>query len=111
MNRFKIVITMMVTTLFLIANTVISFAESNWAKDHPRRVHVNKRLKRQHKRINREVREGEITKAQAAKLHRRDRMIRHEERAMARQNAGHITRQEQKVLNQQENAASREIGK
>jgi len=38
-------------------------------------------------------------------------MIRHEERAMARQNAGHITRQEQKVLNQQENAASREIGK
>ena len=40
-----------------------------------------------------------------------DRQIRKEERAMASQNGGHITRQEQKTLNQQENQVSREIGK
>ena len=30
---------------------------------------------------------------------------------MARQNGGHITRSEQRSLNQQENAVSREIGR
>ena len=30
---------------------------------------------------------------------------------MARQNGGHITKQEQKTLNQQENAISKQIGK
>jgi len=30
---------------------------------------------------------------------------------MASQNGGHITKQEQKTLNQQENAVSRQIGK
>jgi hypothetical protein len=57
------------------------------------------------------VREGEITRDQAAKLHKEDHQIRQEERAMASQNGGHITRQEQKTLNQQENAVSRQIGK
>jgi hypothetical protein len=60
---------------------------------------------------NQERKEGEITKAQAQKLHKEDRQIRGEERAMASQNGGHITKQEQKTLNQQENAVSRQIGK
>jgi hypothetical protein len=86
-------------------------AEGQWAKDHPRRAEVNHRLANQDRRINQERREGEITQAQAAKLHREDRQIRQEERAMASQNGGHITRQEQRTLNQQENAVSRQIGK
>jgi len=86
-------------------------AEGQWAKNHPRRDQVNDRLENQNKRINQEVKEGEITKGQAAKLHRRDRQIRREERAMASQNGGHITKQEQRTLNQQENAVSRQIGK
>ena len=85
--------------------------ESQWAKEHPRRAQVNKRLKNQNKRIRREVKEGEISKAEARDLHKQDHAIRKEERAMARQNGGHITRQEQKALNQQENGVSREIGK
>lgn len=52
-----------------------------------------------------------MTKAQAAKLHKEDRQFRKEERAMASQNGGHITKREQKPLNQQENQVSREIGK
>jgi hypothetical protein len=85
--------------------------ESQWAKEHPRRTQVNKRLKNQNKRIKKEVKEGEISKAEAGNLHKQDRAIRQEERAMARQNGGHITKQEQKALNQQENGVSREIGK
>ena len=86
-------------------------AEGQWAKDHPRRAQVNKRLNNQNKRINKEVKEGEITKQQAAALHKEDKQIRQEERTMASQNGGHITKAEQKVLNQQENAVSKQIGK
>lgn len=57
------------------------------------------------------MKEGEITKRQANQLHREDGTIRHEERAMAKINGGHITKGEQKALNQQENAVSRQIGR
>ncbi len=86
-------------------------ADGQWAKNHPRREQVNDRLANQNKRIKQEVKEGEISKGQAAKLHREDRQIRQEERAMASQNGGHITKQEQRTLNQQENAVSKKIGK
>ncbi len=72
---------------------------------------MNHRLKNQDKRIHKEVKEGEMSKDDAAKLHKEDRHIRKEERMMASQNGGHITKQEQKKLNRQENAVSKEIGK
>jgi hypothetical protein len=87
-----------------------AMAESNFAKNHPRRHEVNKRLNNQNKRINREEKEGEISKGQAAKMHKEDRQIRGEERSMASQNGGHITKQEQRTLNQQENGVSKQIG-
>jgi hypothetical protein len=87
-----------------------AMAETQWEKDHPRRDQVNDQLHNQNKRIKKEVKEGEITKQQAAHLHKKDHQIRREERAMASQNGGHITKQEQRTLNQQENAVSRQIG-
>ena len=51
-----------------------------------------------------------MSKSQAAALHRDDHEIRQEEREMARQNGGHITKSEQRVLNQQENGVSQQIG-
>jgi hypothetical protein len=86
-------------------------ADGQWAKDHPRRAEVNKRLDKQNQRIQQERKEGEITPQQAAKLHKEDRQIRKEERLMASQNGGHITKTEQRALNQQENAVSKQIGK
>ena len=86
-----------------------ALAETNWEKHHPRRAEVNDRLANQNKRINQDVKEGKITPAQAHKLHKEDRAIRREERAMASQHGGHITKQEQRVLNRQENAVSRQI--
>jgi hypothetical protein len=82
-----------------------------WAANHPRRAEVNARLNNQNRRINNEVKEGEITKQQANALHKEDHQIRQEERDMASQNGGHITKADQGVLNQQENAVSKEIGK
>jgi hypothetical protein len=90
--------------------TVDAFAEAHWDKTHPRRDQVNDRLANQNRRINKEVKQGEISKAQARDLHHQDHQIRREEHAMASQNGGHITKQEQKTLNQQENAVSKKIG-
>jgi hypothetical protein len=88
-----------------------AFADGQWAKHHPRRDQVNDRLENQNRRIHQEVKEGDLNHAQAAKLHKEDRQIRAEEHAMASQNGGRITKSEQRVLNQQENAVSKQIGK
>ena len=85
--------------------------ETQWQKDHPRRTEVNSRLANQDKRIHQERKQGEITKAQAQKLHSEDHAIRSEERTMASTNNGHITKTEQRALNQQENQVSKQIGK
>jgi len=85
-------------------------AETLWQANHPRRVEVNSRLAVQNFRINRGVADGRVTPLQAQRLHAEDRAIRNEERAMAGFNGGHITRAEQRALNQQENAVSRQIG-
>jgi len=110
-RKLTMVLQLTFVAFFLFASTTAVFAESKWAKKHPRRHQVNQRLKNQNKRIHQEVKEGEMSKAQARKLHGEDRAIRQEERDMARQNGGHITKQEQRTLNQQENAVSRDIGK
>jgi hypothetical protein len=100
-----------ILTLAVAMLTTGAMAQTAWDRDHPRREQVNDRLSNQNQRIKQEVREGEITKGQAQRLHAEDRAIRNEERTMAGTNRGHITGAEQKALNQQENAVSRQIGK
>lgn len=106
----KAVLTTALTGL-IIATTTSAMAETNWQKNHPRRAEVNHRLNNQDRRIHNEVKEGEMTRQQAGQLHKQDRQIRQEERDMASQNGGHITKQEDRTLNQQENHVSHEIGK
>jgi hypothetical protein len=84
-------------------------AATAWQKDHPRRTQVNHRLGNQNARIHNDVKDGTLTKGQAATLHTEDHQVRQEERDMASQNGGHITKQEQSVLNKQENGISRQI--
>ena len=86
-------------------------AETAWERNHPRRDQVNDRLQNQNRRINQELREGEISKGQAKQLHREDHAIRQEERTMSKFNNGHITPAEQRSLNAQENAVSKQIGR
>ncbi|OXI39775.1 hypothetical protein [Burkholderia aenigmatica] len=90
--------------------TGTAFADTPWQQAHPRREEVNQRLANQNRRIHHEVKEGEMSHAQAARLHRDDRKIRQEEQDMAGQDRSHITKSEKHVLNQQENAVSHQIG-
>jgi hypothetical protein len=84
-------------------------AETTWQKNHPRRTQVNHRLNNQDKRIHQDVKDGTLSKSQAAGLHKEDHQVRQEERDMASQNGGHITKGEQRVLNGQENQISNQI--
>ena len=104
-------LTIAAVTLSLAGLATSAVADTQWQKNHPRREQVNSRLANQNKRIRTERKEGEITKGQAAQLHKEDRQVRQEERDMASQNGGHITKSEQRVLNQQENGISKQIGK
>jgi hypothetical protein len=90
--------------------TASAHAESAWQYQHPRRTEVNDRLANQNARIDRDVARGTMSRAEGAYLHREDRGIRQEERNMAAMDGGHITRSEQRALNQQENSVSRQIG-
>ena len=107
----------MKTKFFLLAViacfafSIGSFAQTRVAAHHPRRAEVNARLKNQDKRINTEVKEGEISKAKAAELHARDRSIRATEKLDASKDGGHITKAEQRRLNKRENRVSKAIGK
>ena len=98
-------------SLAVIAGASSASADTRWQNRHPRREQVNNRLNNQNRRIHQEVKEGDLTHAQAAALHQDDRQIRREERLMATQDGGHITKADRRVLNQQENGVSRQIGK
>ncbi len=97
-----------IVSLAALVGTTAS-AETTWQKNHPRRTQVNSRLANQNRRIHNDVKDGTLNKAQAANLHRDDHQVRQEERDMASQNGGHITKAEQGVLNQQENGISNQI--
>jgi hypothetical protein len=108
--KSKTIFTALAAGLFVIALAGSAMAESQWDKDHPRRDQVNDRLAHQNRRIHHEVKEGEMSRAKAARLHKNDRHVRREERMMASQDHGHITKREQRTLNQQENQVSHRIG-
>jgi hypothetical protein len=96
--------------LVMLAGVVgTASAETTWQKNHPRRHQVNHRLHNQNRRIHNDVKNGTMTKGQAAAAHREDHQVRQEERDMASQNGGHITKPEQRVLNKQENGISSQI--
>ena len=100
----------MIGTLLALSTASGVMAETAWEKTHPRRDDVNDRLEAQNARIHHEVKQGELTKAQAATLHHQDHRVRREERAMASRHNGHITKPEQAVLNRQENRINQRIG-
>jgi hypothetical protein len=104
----KAVLIAVLTGLVLTGNAM---AETKFERNHPRRDQVNDRLQKQNHRINHELKEGDISRQQARRMHNEDHHIRHEEQRMAAQNGGAITRQEQGRLNQQENRVSAQIGR
>jgi hypothetical protein len=108
-NRFHRTLTFAAAAVMLAGMVGTASAETTWQKNHPRRTQVNHRLAKQNNRIRTDVKDGTLTKGQAATLHQEDHQVRQEERDMASQNGSHITKSEQKVLNGQENAISNQI--
>jgi len=108
MSHFRKTLTFAAAAVMLAGVVGTASAETTWQKNHPRRTQVNHRLANQNRRIHNDVKDGTLTKGQAASLHK-DHQVRQEERDMASQNGGHITKQEQRVLNKQENGISSQI--
>lgn len=80
-----------------------------FAKKHPRRNQVNKRVKNQRARINKDVASGKLTPQQAQQLRANDRAIKQQEHADVKANGGYLTKGQQKQINQEENANSKLI--
>ncbi len=111
--QHKTKIIFMKAKIFLIALVAcVGISTTSFAQvAHPRRAEVNTRLRNQDRRIHKEVKDGEISKAKAAELHARDHSIRTTERYDASKDGGHITKAEQRRLNRRENNVSKAIGK
>ncbi len=110
-RSIRTVLTAVAATVSLACLAPPALADTPWQAHHPRREQVNNRLGNQNARIHQEVTEGEMSDAQAARLHRADHRIRMQERRMAARNDGHITKREQRRLNREENRVSHRIGK
>jgi hypothetical protein len=106
--KTKLFTTAILIGALLLANSTFA-AGGPWAQNHPRRAEVNGRLANQNARIDRKEDDGQMSRHEANKLHREDHQVRQEERDMASQDHGHITKQEQRTLNHQENRISRQI--
>ena len=89
----------------------VSYAETQWERNHPRRDEVNDRLEKQNERIKEGRENGTLSRKEARRLHRKDRAIRRQERRYARRHGGHISKAEKHRLNREENAVSRQIYK
>ncbi len=86
-----------------------SASAETWSQAHPRRAEVNARLAHENARISAGRADGQLSRGQAHQLRREDHIVRREERLDARLDHGHITRADQRALNQQENRISRQI--
>jgi hypothetical protein len=86
MHAFRKTVALVISFALVGPSMTAAFAETQWERNHPRRDQVNDRLANQNRRINRELKESEITKQQSNQLHREDRAIRQEERTMAKFN-------------------------
>ena len=86
-----------------------AMADTPFQQDHPRREEVNHRLNELNRSIREERTEGDISAAQAHRLHRRAHFIRHEERVFARHHGGRLSVAEQAKLSHEETGLHRHI--
>lgn len=94
-----------------VALPATASARNAWQNHHPARTHINHRIAHQQLRITHEVRQGDMSRAEARDLRGDLHGIRAEERSLAQANGtGHLTRDQARDLNQQLNQTSHEIG-
>jgi hypothetical protein len=87
-----------------------AMADNNtWKKKHPRRAEVNKRDRNLRNRTENAEKSGKITGKQAERLEKEETAIHAQEKADAAANGGHITKEEQRDLNREENKVDRQL--
>ena len=82
---------------------------ARFAKEHPRRAEVNRRVDRQKNQLNRQLKSGKITQAQYDTEMAKLKEVKTEERTDVKANGGHLTKGEQKNLNKELNTTHQEI--
>jgi hypothetical protein len=100
-------------TILSFTITTIALAQTHQRTNiahHPRVNQVNSRVDNQERRIHQERKAGDLTHAQAQKDRSNLRAVNQEKRDMRRQDNGHLTKADQKSLNQQLNKNSKKIG-
>ncbi len=71
--------------------------------------HIAARKANQQQRIGNGVRSGQLTAGETTHLERQERGINREERGMRAQDNGHLTAQDRRTINHQQNQESRRI--
>jgi hypothetical protein len=102
-------VSLMVPAMGISAENPGNPTGGKFAKRHPRRNQVNKRVKNQRARINQGLKNGTLTQQQAQQLRSNDAAIKAQEHADVKANGGYLTKQEQGQINQEENANSKLI--
>jgi hypothetical protein len=106
--KSKILFSAMLLAFLGFANFSMA-QDGSLARNHPRRAEVNHRLDNQDRRIHNRVKNGDISRREAHRLHHKTHRIRKEERRMAYRHGGHLSRHDYKKLNRQENRLNRRI--
>ena len=106
--------TLIAVSLLLTGTAAIpaeALARTAWQRHHPARTHINHRIARQQVRITHQVRQGDMSRAEARGLRGDLHGIRKQERVYARsyQNNGHLTGPQARGLNQQLNQTGQQI--
>ena len=78
---------------------------------HPRVNQVNRREGRQQQRIGNGIKSGKLNAQQASNLERRESSVQNREQRDMAQHNGHLTKQEQRGINRQQNRISRSIAR
>ena len=98
-----------VAVLVMTTASIAPAQTGEFPRRHPRRAQVNRRERRQDQRIDRGVKSGKISPEEAAKLEQEQTAIKQKERAEVKANGGHLTKGQQRELNQELNDTSKEI--
>ena len=92
-----------ITLAIMLAASALLVAQSATAQT------INQRKENQQDRIANGVQHGTLTAGETARLEHQEAGINHEERGMRAQDNGHLTAQDRKTINHQQNVESRRI--
>jgi hypothetical protein len=100
------------TSLVLVSSLMLPACAQPAIKkipNHPRVNQVNQRRADQRARIHQGVKSGQLTGSERHSLNTQERGIHSEEHTMRSEDNGHLTKADQRSLNQQQNQVSKDI--